>query len=492
MVYSKLIEGFILVLIVASILNPASSLVVGEQGYKNILVFFIPSGDPYILLNTTNTSAQLKTLLVRLENDQHAPLDYYISWILTGVKPESTSIDITKELLNQSRIVTLWSNATFVNVPPVDPANHSSTINPLVNFDENHLPPGILEIPINKTIHWDTLNTDLTAKLEGESIQLTLLNYNLTTSTPNYTSNRALGPLEVRVQRDNNTVSYHLLFYTLEVSNNTIKLLFPGAMRTTGYASTGFTPFNDVFIHWYTLVKYRDLISKLDEDSVNWWIAQVYGSSMRFLRKALSESNNSLIYAYLPELDIVGKYVGVNWYNKSISEFYKLLVNELTIYASSFKPDYLAVFILCHNSEYYAVFASRLLPTTGELEEKWTMSQLSAILLSYSSTNPFNHIQNLVVNKEASNLNKQLDELKQNITQLNQTLVDTSSQLRSCEADRELYRSKVIEQDKVLAQVEDLKKTSLLYLTSGLALVLGVTIILGFMALRVASRKRSS
>ncbi|GEM_PF-5885117 len=462
-----------------------------QQGYRNIIVFFIPGGGVEELKSVLDNTTQLKYQVFPLENPYNAPLDYYVYWLLSASKPSRTSIQLTSESINQSRIVYYWGNATLVDIPSVDPSIHPSAINPLVNLSSYSIPPAILRIPINGSIYWETLKTEVKSTLEGNTLKITLVAYNTSGSTTSPTSGKTIGPIAINTtETTGKKGSYRLLFYIVETTSNEVTLFFPGALATTGYASNGFTEFNDVFIYWFFLQEYKDLISKLDSNTMEWWFAQTAGSSIRFVRKALSESNNNVIYAYLPHLALIQELLGEEWYNKTAVNFYKVVVNELTGFANTLKPGYLAVIVLSSRNGDYVVYTSPQLKNE-ELLAPTSYPELIAILSTYSSRSVFNNYGSLRDSSELVDIKNQLNECQQNITQLNQTISGLQDRYSTCEAEKELYRIRVEDVDKTLQQARELEKTARQYLLIGLVVPIAISILLGFIAIRIAKMKHS-
>ncbi|MEM1595839.1 MAG: hypothetical protein QXS24_01650 [Desulfurococcaceae archaeon] len=467
------------------------NVVVSQQGYDALFVFYIPFGDVNTLLDAANN--KLNTSIINLKLDITANPDFYLYWLITGEIPSNTNISLLDVQANQERILYLWSNATLIDIPVVNPEKHPSAINPVMNISANYIPPFTFDIPINSSKYLDSLGTDVLVEVNETNLKVTLTKYNVSLTT-NFNTSRTLGPTLVNITEPETIAGeYFISFYVVSVDNytNMVKLFFPGSIKTSYYASQTLGDARAT-THWYLVQIYRDLASSLPQDALNWWINSTINTTVQFLTNAIHKSQNAIYITYIPQPIIADKILDEQSIVKLQQYLFDQLVGVLVNTVGYTKQNYLAVFILVNNEKSYAVFAGKNLSISGEVNVNYTMTQMVGTLLSYSNALPFNNSAILSLSTKIRELEGTVSQLRTNVDELNSTLTNTKNKLTSCESERELLRAKTADIDVIRKEAEELMNTAKLYIAGGLAVVIAISSLLGFLALRIATKKKSA
>ncbi|MEM2170315.1 MAG: hypothetical protein QXU03_00930 [Desulfurococcaceae archaeon] len=492
----KLLEKTIAVLwvtlLVASILHANPALGAHESSYSYLFVFYVPYADPEKIANITSRY-ELNSTTVKLHLDIDASPDYYFYWVLTGKRPEEKNILLYTSEADQERIRALWSNATLVDIPLVDPHNHASAINPVFSIQQSHLAPAIIEVPINGTSYWEELGTTIKTSLTDVRLEVTLEDFNISLTSFNVTTSKYLGPRAVNVTKpESRAGEYYISFYLVNISENTIKLFFPGALKTANYTSPGISKIEGVTSHWYLIARYKDVAKDVTGEALEWWLNITATTSQMYLARAIMDTGSTTYMLYVPHIAIARELLNKESLVGYETHVYDLMVSMLTAMADPRKPNYLAVFLAVNEEEANVVFASKKAISVELPGVDLTMSQFVGILLSYSNALPLRHDEMLQLSIQVSDLKNQVASLNSTISELNTTLTDTQNKLATCEGDREVLQVKLLEVEALHKNAENLMNTAQLYLASGLVSVIAISALLGFLAFRASAKKRAS
>jgi len=487
---TQVISVLCLTLLAISILQ--LSVTHSQQGYDAIFVFYIPYGKTEILVNATST--MWNTSIMNLKLDLSSNPDFYLYWLITGEIPSSNNISLLNTQADQDRILLLWSNATLIDIPLVDPRSHSSCINPVMNISINHIPPAVLEVPINGSTYWDLLQTQVSVEINNTRLRVELTEYNATFETVNFEATRSLGPRLINITRPYSIAGeYYISLYIDEVNNetSTVKIFFPGSIKSSYYASTGLGNIQ-ASTHWYLLEVYRNITKSISPIALEWWINNTINSTTQFINNAVINSKNSIYIVYIPHLLIARDLLSEQSFNQTQKYLFEQLVKSLTSTATYTWTNYLTIFLLIGGEEGYAVFAGKTLNVRGLVSIDYTMTQLVGVLLSYSNATPFNNSMLLALTVKTRLLENENSQLRSSIDDLNATLTSTRNELSQCESERELLRVKTLDIDATKKEAEELMNTAKLYIMSGLIAVIAFTTLMGFLAFRISVKKKHS
>jgi hypothetical protein len=477
-----------LVIIACTLLSPALE----ASWYRSLIVIFLPGGRLEPLIESLNKTGFLKVQWARLADDLGAPLDFYIAWLLAGEPPASKNVSLYDAHVVGERAYRLWDHVVLVDIPPIDPTIYKSAVNLLYNWSINQIQPAIFEVPVNGTVYWGDLDTLLNITVEGYTFRLRLERYATGITIANVTPGLELGPILINAtELGERSGLYWLTFYLVNLTESKAIIFFPGAMRTRGFYSEVFSEPMEVLVHWSMIYRNRHMLEALGREAIVWWFNKTVLTTSSIVNKTLAESNRTLYIVYAPHADIAQRLLSEELYNEIAQAIYDKLVRDIVLSANRYKPDFLAIFILSSPNGTYAVFASRLLPETKELEGYWTMSGLVSTIMTYSAGSPLKHQVALEDSNKLVEVQNENSQLRVNLTFCNLTLQDTSRRLSSCESDRSLLQAKVAEIDRLKSEAEELKRAALAYISTGIATSVAIAILMGFLGLRVTAKRRT-
>lgn len=481
----KSLAAITLVLLVsAALYTIAVTNVVASSAPSRVVFIYAPH------VNLTKVAEELARnnvthAIFRVEVDEQASPDYWHAWALTGARFEAnTSMLALNESLAE-RIVKLWFNATLIDIPVVTPEKHNYTINPLSNITL-HLQPLIMKVPVNSSVEWSELGTNISVVVLGSLLEVRLDAYNITLVATNYTRFMQLGPRAVSI---NNTVKYYIVLYIVSVDDYYVELFFPGAMPTEYYMSSGISSIEWPIIPWYLpLVKYSHLLAELPSEIAVKWISISAESTLRMLSRALQDTNTAVYHVYMPHLLLLKEVAG----KSELFASARLNVSSLIatyIYWDILAKDPSALVLLVNFGEDAGALFAGSVQISNTLSIDLTASQLVGIILSYSPLLPFNHAEIVELSKAVKNLKSEVEATKSNLTQMELELNNTKSALQACQGDLDLAQSKLVNLEELEKQARNLYSTAIAYITMGLGITVAVSMLLGYLAYRVSKKK---
>jgi len=475
----------LVILVAALILNSSAVYSQGEVKYMVIIY------TPRVSLNSIFSRAEalnftISTLQLKLDGPLNP--DYYAYWLLLGKRPaENISLlEYKPSVEEEERLHLLWSSVTLIDIPLVNLELNVSAVNTMYNLTLNTLKPEILEIPVNSSIFWKQLTTTIRAELKDVELTITLEKYNLTLIVSNITNYRATAPRAINVTDVEGVASglYYIVFYALGVENNTIKLLFPGSLRTSGFTSENIKPIEGLLVPWTLIYTYRDFYNRLPESVREWIINLTIETTQRILIRAIDDANTSMYIIYTPHV-LVAEALNIT---SSVDE---RLVDAVFSMFKTFiqfrKPGFLLVLfnpVAGGESGFAAFYGDYAVNSDLDL----TVSQFTSILLSYSQLSPIPGLTILSNSARLSDrvreLEGQVSNLTSRVNELNTTLQDTNNRLASCESTRDLLEVRLMGINETLKRAEELERTAYLYISTGLLVTVAIGVLLGFFAIR--------
>jgi chaperonin cofactor prefoldin len=487
------VERASMVLLVVLLVLPLLDIGVYAQSGLNYIVVVVTPGLSLNSVNSTLSELNITARILLLDLDGPANPDYYAYWLLLGRRPEleDVSLLITPEYELMSnyteRIRRVWSNAALVDVVLANPELNVTAVNSGYNLTRNAIKPVVLEVPVNGTLLWGELSTNITTELVGDILTIKLERFNVSFIV-NVTKTRITSPKPIRVEGLEGLASgeYYVVFYVLEVNelNGTIKLLFPGSLRTSGFASPGIEPVGALLVPWALVYAYREVYVNLPLEAREWIVNLTIETTRRVVERVISDVSTRVYIVYAPHT-IVAEALNIT---SGVGE--KLAREVFTLFTRQVKPGSLLVlFSPVDTSENggrgFAVFHGEY---TGETDLELTVSQFTSLVLSYSSLSPLpsRRLLDEIVDlrNRAKELEGKVSDLTTELRDLNATLQETSSRLAYCESARDLLENRLRDIDRVRAELEELKRTAYLYISTGLLVTVAIATILGFFTAR--------
>jgi hypothetical protein len=483
----KFILSSILVVILTAALILNNSITYSQGEVKYMVIMYAP----HISLNSILNRAEALNITVstiQLKLDGPLNPDYYAYWLLLGKRPvENISLlEYKPSVKEEERLRLLWSNATLIDIPLVNLELNISAVNTMYNLTFNTLKPEILEVPVNNSIFWKQLNTTIRVELKDVELAITLEKYNVTLALGNITIYRDTTPRAINVTDLEGVANglYYIVFYVLNVENNTIKLLFPGSLRTSGFTSGDIKPIEGLLVPWTLIYTYRDFYIKLPEDVREWIMNLTIETTQRILIRAIDDTNTSIYIIYAPHI-VVARALNIT---SSVDErLSDAVFSVFKTFIQFRKPGFFLVFfnpVVNEESGFAAFYGGYTM--SSDLE--FTVSQFTSILLSYSQISP---IPGLIIldnsaklSDRVKELERQVSDLTSKVNELNTTLQDTNNRLASCESTRDLLEVRLIGINETLKRAEELERTAYLYISTGLLVTVAIGVLMGFFAIR--------
>jgi len=457
-----------------------------SQGDLRYIVIVITPGLSLNGVNNATSVLGINTTTLQLLLDGPENPDYYVHWLVLGKKPESTNVLLLEppgyDLMNNytERISKVWSSAVIVDIPLVNPELNISAINTWYNLTSNSLEPKILEVEVNSTVFWEQLRTSISVELRDVELEIRIEEFNISFIVNNITLSKTTAFKAVNITGVESIADgvYYIGFYVLEVSNESVKLLFPGSLRTTGFMSSNIKPIEARLVPWTLVYQYRDFFSNLPDEAREWIVNLTISTTQNLITRAISDTSAGVYIVYAPHIRVA------ELLNVTGSVEVILAENIISPFATNrVRPGFLLV--IFNPKEGFAVHYGNY-AVLSDLE--LTVSQYTSILLSFSDLSP---IQSVVMLKELSDLRDRVRELEQNISDLsekvndlNNTLQETRNNLHRCESSRDYLESRLMNIDKELQHAEELRRSAYLYITTGLLITVAIGILLGFFTTR--------
>ncbi|QOR93874.1 hypothetical protein IMZ38_04275 [Thermosphaera chiliense] len=433
------------------------------------------------------------------------------------------------EMVDQDWLNATWGNVSLINIPMINPSNHSNALNPLYNAMVRTLKPFIAIVGVNESIEWVELNTSLRVIVENEKVKILLDSYNITLSI----TQSAKASNEVRVSV-NQTIGvepgdYYVKFYLLSKNDTHITIFFPGTISSAGWLSTPLGEVTGTLPLWFL---YQEWFSdRLDGEALKWWFNESLTAFEKVLNTTLSRSNLHVHLIYHPYFTLAEKMSGqlnstelrtmvCNSVARMISGFSArkpsaliILLNPFQIIGEpSISPpgvrlmpgvynvtgnltnlyEYLSSvgginYTLINNgAEQYFVVNTPELEGVGNglvfytpralLAGQNTGSIKASNLAHYlfmMSTN-YNPSIGILIdllnlkNSVISGLNATIDELKLRVTELNSTLTNLREELSTCQSVNANLSTRILVVEEELKRAEELRNQAYIFITTGL------------------------
>lgn len=484
--YEKIV-GFMVFMVI--LIAMAQSLISSAQGgFDYLFIYIVPAGNIDTFRNV-NISI-LSTSLLRLEKTIDTTPDYYILWLLTGLKPRQLDINILASigLVNQDRVIEAWGNATLTDIPVVDPRRHPFSINPVQYFDEISLPPEIITMPINGSGYTETLKTRIVNTLREYTLDILLLDYNVSIRFDNIKASRSAGPARVAINETGTQWYYNVLLYLVDYNETHITLAFPGAIRSTGYMSGPISEIVGATLHWYMLIKYKDTYERLGSHFLSWVLNWTVDTSVSFATEVFTRTNKTVNIAYLPHVSIARSILSEE--EARVVEYY--LYDKLVFYLGTKgrvdKPNYLAL-LLFLGDENSAVFLSGQPVSRAELDVEMTIDEFIASLLTLSDLTPLATRIDPYLRERLKSLEVENFRLNTMIAELNTKINKTEDELAKCRSSLDLAEAKVSNIEAIVEENRELVRTLQQYVLMIIAISIAVSGLLGFLLSRVLAKK---
>ncbi|MGC8982272.1 MAG: hypothetical protein ACP5KA_00725 [Desulfurococcaceae archaeon] len=481
----RVLAAALFVAVLASITGVPTAL--AEEGLHDTLVVIYAPRANLTQVREMLGKYNISHVLLRADLEEPAP-SLYVAWALTGRRARSdvTLLDIPEEARNAT--YTMWSNATLIDVPFIDPLKHPYAVNPIQNFTL-HIPPALFSVPVNGSTYLSTLNTTVSATLVGERLELFLDKYNITLVSANITSARELGPRKLKMNTTYGELEYYVSFYVTKASESSIEILFPGALPTTGIASPGINPVDGLLVHWYMpLVAYRSILANLTSDAAEWWIARSIDASLLLVTRGVSDTNTTVYHIYMPHAELAMGAVERELFSKVVGKLSEAIASVLYFSVLPKKPGALVVVISFDNTTDNVLFAGRI-RNAGNIAADLTMSQLIGLVLSYSRALPLDHSTLLEGVKKLKSVEEELKNTKSQLTATELELNSTKSQLSACRAELDVAQSRLVNVEELEKTAKNMLTTAQLYMSMGLTATLALSALMGILAYRAAIKR---
>jgi uncharacterized coiled-coil protein SlyX len=486
--------GLILVVLVLITVLLEISTVYSQGSLRQVVIVYTPGLSP-IGANNTISALNISASMLKLKLDGPLNPDYYAYWMLLGRKPElnNTTLlstpDYNLTVNYTGRIRALWENALLVDIPLVNPELNISAVNTAYNLTQNTIKPIVLEVPVNDTTTWPEINTNVSTILEDSVLKITLDKYNVTLSV-NLTESNITNTRSINVTDVEGLASgvYYVVFYVLDRNETSIKLFFPGSLRTSGFMSEEIKPVDSLLVPWTLIYRYSDIYAELPLEVREWIVNLTIDTTQRVIQRAISDVNKRVVIIYTPHIIVA------NTLNVSVNIEERLISILFQVFSLRVKQGALLLLFnpVATESEGLAVLYGNY---TVPVDLEFTVSQFTSILLSYSKLSPVQNTMLLedVVSLEervrelesnVSSLNIKINELNNTLRETNETLQDTQNKLANCESYKDILESRLQGVDAELKRAEELERISYIYISTGLLVTVALAIILGFLTMR--------
>jgi len=310
-----LVGTLVLLVITALLSNP---LLVHGNGVGDLLAIYLPglAKDEALhiasLLNTTDYGVSQVTPV--------PPYDYnlFMYGFLTGELYVYDKIPLNEshvllqgapyswpEVLDQDLLNAVWGNVSLINIPMINPANHSNSLNPFYNTFAKKLNPFIATIRINESIEWVELNTPMTVVVENEKVKILLNYYNISLSIDQSLKSSNEVKISVNETKGVEPGDYYIKFYMVSKNETHVTIFFPGTISSKGWLSaplgevTGTLPLWFLYQEWFG--------DELDSEALAWWFNESLKAFEKVLNTTLSRSSVHVHIIYNPYLLLTEK-----------------------------------------------------------------------------------------------------------------------------------------------------------------------------------------
>lgn len=458
----------------------------------SIFIVYAPRANLTALAERLTGANVTGVFALHAEPDVPPNPDFIVLWVLTGRKPDPHLTVLNVDEIAVNRTIYLWRNAALLDIPFVNPEQHNYTINPRVS---NHsIQPRLFSIPINGSVYWEDLATNVATLFDGTKLEVRLDAYNTTMVSLDVEKIRELGPRSIKVNKTTDfQLEYYVVFYLVNISEveGIIKLFFPGALPTTGFASEAIKPLEGVNVHWYTpLVSNVTLLKELPGDAATWWVSKTLTFTSNMIMRTTFDVNTSVYHIYAPHL-LLAQNAGLQSevYEQVKETFVSVLASAIREFMLAEERKSIVVVFNAESEGVNVLIASNVGITPDELPD-FTVSQLVGILLTYSGVSLFPHELLLREAGRAGELSKELSDTRTRLLLTESELNNTKSTLASCEAELEIARTKLLNIEELAKEARTTYTTALLYMTTGFIATVVVAASLGYLAYVIAKKRK--
>ena len=552
---------FVLMVIIASLINP---LIARGNDLGGVLAIYLPgmtmNDASYIayLLNTSDYGIS--------ELRPTPPYDYslFMYGFLTGATDSYDKTPLNEshvlyrgvlyswvEIVDQNWLNATWGNVSLINIPMINPLNHSSAVNPLYSAYTRTLKPFASTIRINESIEWIELNTSLTVSVEDGKVKILLDSYNVTFTINQSAKTSSEVKLSINQTGRVEPGDYYVKFYLLSLNETHITVFFPGTTSSTGWLSTSLGEVTGTLPLWFL---YEEWFSnELDGEALKWWFNESLTGFEKIVNTTLSRSSlgvNLIYHPYLLLIEKLGVQLNSTELRTSVCESVAriisgfltrkptsliLLVNPFqTVGEPSISPPGVKLTRGVYNvtgniTELYEYLTSQdginytllnkgveqyFLVNTPELEgvgnglvfyipsgflsshntESFQASNLAYYLLLLSNYyNPSIGVLIDLLNSKngiISGLNATIDELQLRINELNTTVSNLREELSTCQSSNANLSTRILMVEEELKKAEELRNQAYVFITMGLAGVVIIALGLSFIVGRALFLKQ--
>ncbi len=213
--------------------------------YYKYFVIYVP-GLPLNLLKINNQLDKMiegnRTLIITIDPDPPYNSLYYELLLVNTTWDLGKALVVNNKVIMNEKTLEPWEavsytpinytwgqiDTLFIDLRSLDPNKHSRTLNPYYNYSMQSMPSDIIVVPINGSVKWDLLNTNINVtvvngtyklSIEGYVKDVTIKNDTLDTdlillniSRKDLSVNPGLYNVKFRIIRQNNT---HLILFML-------------------------------------------------------------------------------------------------------------------------------------------------------------------------------------------------------------------------------------------------------------------------------------
>lgn len=459
----------------------------------HVVVLYLPNSD-INKLSQKLAERNISLFYMPVELDGPRNYDYYLYWMITGMRPES-DYKMGKDAyihVDQELLVEMWNRTVFIDVPLVDPWVHNASMNPLYNLTNNFVSPRIFNVPINGSVYWDELETNVFVTRNLSEIVIMLERFNRTYTISSVGG--SVGPSIIEIY--NSTAlregGYYIMLYLVNMTDDSVVLFTPGVVSDIGWASPRFGKVPGYNVHWSLLSK--QIISQLTEDAIRWWFNQTLITMDNYLATAITTIGVPVYFVYAPYLEIAMEMLPRDLFEKVENDAYYWIA-EFVDRTITKRLDNCTFIVFNPFSDLgmgYLAYVNAM-PFT-RLNPSITTSQAVSLILSLSKLYPlsFQLILDEMFNAkaEATTLSLKIKDLERLVNNLNSTIASLNVSLAFCESERNILDARVKAIDMDLKRAEDLKRAAYTYVTMGIAVTFVIGISIGTLLLRSVGKAR--
>lgn len=324
---------------------------------QKILFIYAPGFSPHIPeINKTNTLKKILENSTVIDVVDTAPYDPLYSelviinntWDLSRALPGNGKILLANgseippyKAVPPEIIKNVWgvADTVFIAIDAVDPTISNKTANPYYDTEGNIIPPQILTIPLNSSIHWDILNTDISISEVKGGFRLVIRNY-----TDILIENASMISSTIKLDvKDQNlpisTGTYWIRFRIVDVNETHAILLTLGTRKSIGWISADL----GVFPRPVTPTLPVEYFRYLGEDDIEWVINEVTGFYSALIDKMTIDTQPTVYFLYYPLLMQIHQLKDKPYYSRYLELVLKGLSQVISMAQSRLSADTLVM-----------------------------------------------------------------------------------------------------------------------------------------------------